>query len=221
MSANGIQNETGENAINPADRAAGYIETYCSHGNSNSVTEDVFNFLEQAALDMEHSPRSGLLFERQKNQVVDALRKIVIRGFISSEFAIASNYLAARFEGYFRILSGLMDGDGGWKSADAKLAAEQLTGMTFDDRVDDVALAYNLVRYNQTLPVARYLTELDAKLYTTPFIAPDDNTVITNIGERIKRNRVKVQQGYWSECSFEGIFFSLLTALIFYAGAQE
>ena len=199
-----------------AKKSFDYIVRYCNHIGIYESIAEVNDFLDEAASDIEQSPASAVFPENFKNQVAYAIRKTVTRGFVSSEFVINADFLARRFEHYFMLCSGLLDSRGEWVDAEARLKAETILGMPVESPLDDVGLLYKLARKNHSSSLSKCLCELDDRLYAETVTMPDGKTVISDIGDRISWNRKRVAQGYWNELSSEGMFFSLLTSLVFY-----
>lgn len=203
--------------MNTAKIALEYIVNCCNRIGAYYGTSDVYNYLEQVASDIEKSPTTLVFPDRYTDYVSYAIRMILSDALVSAPSAIASEYLAIRFEYYFRILSGKLNGDGTWLTEQAKKESECiLNKRKLGWRLNNVAQAYKLLKHNQSLSVSKYFAELDKKLYQTPTTMLD-NTVISNIGDRIHWIRKRVAHGYWGDSSSEGMFFSLLTALIFYS----
>jgi hypothetical protein len=137
--------------------------------------------------------------------------------FLSAPAAIASVYLATRFEFYFRILSGKLNGDGTWMS----LSAQQAAQATINDsrlgrnRISSVALAYRIMKLDQSRKIVQACTALDNSLYATPTQVVGGMTV-ADIGDRIEFGRHAVGHGHWGDISAEALFYGLLTAVVFY-----
>jgi hypothetical protein len=138
-------------------------------------------------------------------------------GFLSPPAAVASVYLATRFEFYFRILSGKLNGDGSWISKSAQqIACANIPDKRLNKRqVSDVALAYHVMTIG-TSRVAPYCAALDGALYASPTTA-GVRFPIANIGDRIAYGRHRVAHGHWGDISAEAAFYGLMTAIIFYA----
>lgn len=99
-------------------------------------------------------------------------------GFTTLPAAVASVYLATRFEFYFRMLSGKLCADGTWLSPSAQQAAQT----TLPDprlnqrRVANIALAYEIMMIG-TARIIPYCALLDRSLYTTPTSATGKFTI--------------------------------------------
>ena len=79
-----------------------------------SGTDEVDRFLMHVAHDMETSKPTTLFPGRYKEHVAYALNMVANHTFTDPPAAIASVYLATRFEFYFRILSGKLNADPAW-----------------------------------------------------------------------------------------------------------
>jgi len=74
-------------------------------------------FLKEAASQMREAKPTLAFPDRYIEHVAFAVETVSLNGFLSPPAAIASVYLATRFEFYFRVLSGKLNGDGTWVSA--------------------------------------------------------------------------------------------------------
>src|SRR5262249_17351479 len=147
-----------------SDEAASYIKTHCQYMGSYAGDGSPFRFLAWVADEMAAAPHSDLFPERYKEHVAYAVRMIARHGFLEPPAAIAAVYLATRFEFFFRLLSGKLKSDGRWIDAAAKAAAKTtLPGVDGLDRgkVTNVAVAYKLMKLDQSRPAARVFAELD------------------------------------------------------------
>ena len=120
-------------------------------------------FIAQVSRDMEASSTTPLFPSRYKEHVAYALDMISKYDFLSSEAAIASVYLATRFEFYFRILSGRLKGNGSWISPEIQLDTQtaisdrRLNG----SRISNVSLAYKIMKLEKSETVVQVFDELD------------------------------------------------------------
>jgi len=155
--------------------------------------------------------------ERYIEHVACAVDMVASNMFLSPPAAIASVYLATRFEFYFRILSGKLNGDGTWISLSAQQAARAaLADNRLErNRISSVALAYKLMKFDQSRKIGQACTALDNLLYSTPTKVVGDMT-IADIGDRIEFGRHAVGHGHWGDISAEALFYGLMTAVVFY-----
>jgi hypothetical protein len=161
------------------------------------------------------TPDKDLFHARQKEPVALAMKEAATPGFDEPRKAIASLYLATQFEFYFRILSGLLNSDGSWKSpADQQKAKSFLPGESrLNQRsISNLELAYKLMVLNNTDPQAALLDDLD-KAMRSRF----QSQIYNNLGGRIKYVRDRGTHGQWGDVSGEGIFYATLTAILYLA----
>jgi len=174
-------------------------------------------FLKQVSSEMRNSEPSMVFPSRYIEHVAYAIDMVASNPFTSPPAAIASVYLATRFEFYFRVLSGKLKADGTWISprdqttAQAELEDDRLQ----NPRISSVALAYKIMKIDQSRLLARHCANIDDILYSTPTIVVGDARV-SDLGERIKFGRDHASHGFWSDISAEAIFYGLMTALVFY-----
>ncbi|NNJ26962.1 hypothetical protein [Alienimonas chondri] len=210
-----------ETAANNARDATDYIQTCCGTVGSFHGSPDVYQFLKDAAGEMAAATPSTVLPSRYIEHVAYALNMTASNRFLSPPAAIASVYLATRFEFYFRVLSGKLNADGSWISS----ASQQAAQSAINDhrlswrRVSSVALAYKIMMLNRTLPVVRYFEMLDRSLYMTPTTVVGPMTV-SNLGDRIEFGRHAVSHGHWGDMSAEAVFYGLMTSIVFYSAEQ-
>jgi hypothetical protein len=138
-------------------------------------------------------------------------------GFLSPPAAVSSVYLATRFEFYFRLLSGRLNGDGTWVSETAQQAARAKLGdqRLKSPRISRVSLAYEVMRLG-TSRILPYCALLDRTLYSSP-IKATGAFAIKHVGNRIEFGRDAVGHGHWGDISSEAVFYGLMTAVVFYA----
>jgi hypothetical protein len=157
--------------------------------------------------------------------VVYAIDMVASSQFTSPPAAIASVYLVTRFDLYFRILSGKLNANGTWISPEAQAAAQaalkdfRLKKKLKNERISDVALAYKIMKIDQSRPLAQHCARIDKILYPTPQIfygSRKGEEKICDIGDRIAFCRHHAGHGYWGDISSEAEFYGLMTALVFY-----
>lgn len=208
--------------IEPSQTAIDYIITCCpAAGSFAGPIGDVNRFLKRVALEIKTSEISEVFGGRYKEHVAYAIDMVASFPFTSPPAAIASVYLVTRFEFYFRILSGKLNADGTWISPEAQAAAQ----IALKDyrlrkpRVSSVALAYKIMKIDQSRNLAKHCTRMDSILYATPKIvygSRKGGEKICNIGDRIEFGRNAAGHGYWGDISSEAEFYGLMTALVFY-----
>jgi hypothetical protein len=200
-----------------SDEAAGYIRTHCQHMGSFFGDFAPYRFLARFAEEMEAADYTPLFPERYKEHVAYAVGLVARHGFLEPPAAVASVYLATRFEFFFRVLSGKLNRDGTWlnQATDqpAAIAALGEKGLT-RDRVSDVALAYRLMKLNRARPVAQVFDALDKAILPSPIMAVG-NVRVVDIGDRIKFGRNSAGHGLWGDISSDAVFYGLVTAIIF------
>jgi hypothetical protein len=203
---------------NPTSKAIKYVIDSCARIGSFYGTTDVYNFLKIVAKDISDAKDSAIFQGRYKEHVAYAVNMIASNGFTSPPAAIASEYLNTRFEFYFRILSGKLNGDGTWIDETLKDIAFSSLGDSRikNKRINDVALTYKIMKLNRLLPLVKHCEEIDRILYPSPVRMPDKRTFLGDIGDRIKYLRVRSAHGYWGDISSEAVFYGLMTAIVFY-----
>jgi hypothetical protein len=206
------------NAVERSQLAVDFIINSCSNIGSFWGTSDVNQYLKETAIEMAIAKPSNVLPERYIEHVAYAINMIASSMVTSPPAAIASTYLATRFEFYFRILSGKLNGDGTWISPAAKQMAQSAINdsrLQRNRRISSVALAYKIMNLNQSQPVVQYFIVLDNALYS-PQPNVVSSTTIKDIGDRIEFGRHAVGHGEWGDMSSEAIFYGLVTSLVFY-----
>ena len=200
-------------------KAVGYIMTHCRSLGSFAADEAPYVFLAQVADEMAAAKHTELFPDRYQEHVAYAVGMVARHGFLEPPAAIASVYLATRFEFFFRVLSGKLKGDGTWlnrgvdqPAAVAALGRKGLQGQ----RVSDVAVTYKLMKLDQSRPVARVFEALDKAVFSVPITAVGGFKV-ADIGDRIAFGRHSAGHGYWGDISSEAVFYGLVTAIIFYS----
>jgi len=199
--------------MNESEKAIQYIVDCCPNLGSFLGLGDVFTYLRETSDQMDKSKPSSLFPERYKEHVTFALGLVSSHGFLSPPAAVASVYQSTRFEFYFRILSGKLNGDGSWLDTQTQTSVQsQISDKRLKDpRIFSVALTYKILKLNKSLNVVQAFDRIDTAIYSKPL-----NPIITNLGERIEWARHRVAHGEWGDISAESIFYGLLTSLIFY-----
>lgn len=201
-----------------SDEAVGYIQTHCPHIGSYSGDNSPHRFLARVAEEMASAPPTQLFPDRYKEHVAYALGMVARHGFLEPPAAIAAVYLATRFEFFFRLLSGKLNGDGTWlnKAVDQPAAVVVLGEKGLKGkRVSDVAVTYKLLKLDQSRPTARVFDSLDKAILPAPIMAVGSFEV-ADIGDRIAFGRHSAGHGLWGDISSEAVFYGLVTAIVFY-----
>ena len=207
--------------MDASDEAVGYITTCCHNIGAFSGASDVHRFLKRVAWDMAASQPSVVFPDGYVEHVAYAVDMVASNFMTEPPAAVASVYLATRFEFYFRVLSGKLNADGTWTTPQAQAAA--MAGLTHPrlrkklggKRVSSVALAYKIMKLDQSLATAQRCAELDRTLYPNP-ITLVFGVEVCDIGDRIEFGRHAAGHGHWGDISSERLFYGLMTALIFY-----
>jgi hypothetical protein len=196
--------------------AVGYITQFCPTIGAFNGTSAANDYLSDVADEMDASAPTRLFPARYKEHVACALRLVASYGFLAPPAAIASVYLATRFEFWFRVLSGRLAPDGTWLNPNAKSTAIAAISDKRLNRpkVSDLALAYKLMQLDQSRAAVRVFRKLDSALFSAPMTAGGKS--ISDLGERISYIRNHAGHGEWGDVSSESIFYGLLTAIIFY-----
>ncbi len=100
--------------------AVDHITSCCNTIGAFRGTSDVHRYLKQTAAEMATAKPTDVLPDRYIEHVAYALDMAASNTFTSPPAAIAAVYLATRFEFYFRVLSGKLNGDGTWVSGAAQ-----------------------------------------------------------------------------------------------------
>jgi hypothetical protein len=202
-----------------SDEAANYIRTHCPGMGSYFGDLSPRTFLLRVAKEMEAAPHTALFPDRYKEHVAYAVGMVARHDFLEPPTAIAAVYLATRFEFFFRLLSGKLDGDGTWLNpAVDRPAAIQALGKKKGlegKRVSDVAVTYKLMKLDQSRPAARVFEALDKAILPAPIKAAG-GIEIADIGDRIAFGRHSAGHGLWGDISSEAVFYGLVTAIIFF-----
>ena len=129
------------------EEAITYLTTCCRNIGAFSGTGAPYAFLKNLASQIQQSKPSKVFPNRYKEHVAYAVDMVASNQFLSPPAAIASLYLATRFEFYFRILSGKLNGDGTWISSTAKSAAQAAINdrRLKKERISSLSLAYQIM----------------------------------------------------------------------------
>lgn len=203
--------------MDPTKKAINYIKICCKRIGAFSGSTDVLKFLKRVASEMAASQPSIIFPNRYIEHVAYAIDMVASNPFTSSPAAIASLYLVTRFEFYFRILSGKLNADGTWTTPKAKASAQAALRnyRLGKQRVSSVAIAYKIMKIDQSRMIAQHCAKLDNTLYSTPTTVVG-RTKVCDIGDRIKFGRDAAGHGHWGDISSEAIFYGLMTAIVFY-----
>ena len=199
-----------------SQQAVEYIIATCPNMGTSYGSNEVNRFLMRVAEDMEASKLTTAFPGRYKEHVAYALSMIAGSTFTDPPAAVASVYLATRFEFYFRMLSGKLNADGTWTTPLAKTSARAAISdpRLARCRVSSIALAYKVMKLDQSQTAARVFSQLD-KALPTPYKAANGH-LIADIGDRIEYLRNAAGHGDWGDISAESLFFGLVTAIVFY-----
>jgi hypothetical protein len=203
-----------------SEKALGYICTHCRNIGAFHGDGAPYKFLAEVACEIDAAEHTELFPERYKEHVAFALETVARHHFLEPPAAVASVYLVTRFEFFFRILSGKLKADGTWldKAADRPAAITALKsskGMT-GNRVSDVAVTYKLMKLDKSRPAARLFERLDREVLPNPTTVAG-NFEVADIGDRIAFGRHSVGHGLRGDLSSEGVFYGLVTAIVFYS----
>jgi hypothetical protein len=203
--------------MSPTDEATEYLTTCCRNIGAFSGTGHPYAFLKNVASQIGQSKPSKVFPGRYKEHVAYAVDMVASNLFLSPPSAIASVYLATRFEYYFRMLSGKLKGDGTWISSTAQSGSQ---GAINDERlsrkrISSVSLAYRIMMTDTSLQIVQQCAKIDNCLYQKPMTFAN-NIKVHNIGDRIEFGRHVVAHGHWGDISSEAVFYALLTAIVFY-----
>jgi hypothetical protein len=199
-----------------AQQAADFIVSHCPNVGAFHGSGEPYGFLQETAEHMRAATPTAVFPPRYIEHVAYAIDMVGSNMFTTPPAAVASAYLASRFEFYFRLLSGNLNGDGTWVSQSARQAAlttlrdQRLT----KPRISSVSLAYEVMRLG-TSRVLPYCALLDRTLYASP-IKAGGNFAIEHVGDRIEFGRHAVGHGQRGDISAEAVFYGLMTAIVFY-----
>jgi hypothetical protein len=198
-----------------AQQAADFIVSHCPHVGAFHGSGEPYGFLQETAQQMREAQPTSVFPARYIEHVAYAVDLVGRNMFTTPPAAVASVYLATRFEFYFRLLSGNLNGDGTWISEPARqVALTTLGGKRLKNKVgiSSVSLAYEVMRLG-TSKVLPYCALLDRTLYPSPI----KGGRIKHVGDRIEFGRNAVGHGHWGDMSSEAVFYGLITAIVFYA----
>lgn len=205
---------------NRAQSAIDYITSRCSTIGAFMGTTEPYGFIRETAAEMAQSQPCEAFPERYIEHVAYALGEVANNMFTSPPAAIASVYLATRFEYYFRVLSGMLNPDGTWVSSSAQDSARQQLNdnRLGKKRISSVSLTYKLLKLNASSELSKHLASLDAAVYSSPTTVCTGQ-VVADMGDRIEFGRHAVGHGHWGDISSEAVFYGLMTAPVFYSKA--
>jgi len=203
-------------------QALDFITMCCRGVGAFHGTTAVNGYLKETASEMKVSGPSKVFPDRYIEHVAHAVNLVASNMFLSPPAAIASVYLATRFDFYFRILSGKLNSDGTWISPCAQETAQKVINneRLKNNQISDVALAYKIMKLDQSSKIVQACTALDNSLYSTPTTVVGGK-IVADIGDRIKFGRNAVGHGHWGDISAEGLFYGLMTAVVFYTQTQQ
>lgn len=213
---------TATDRLERAKQAAEFIATHCPRPGAFHGSFAPVRLIHEAAVEMASAPHSATFPDRYKEHVAYALSMVAASDFTDPPAAIASVYLATRFEFYFRILSGKLNPNGTWVNPVAQATAKSAIAdnRLNKNRISSVALAYRLMKLSKSRPVVQLFDSLDQRLYSTPLTVVGPMTV-ADLGDRIEFGRHAVGHGHWGDMSSEAIFYGLVTAAIFYCEGYQ
>ena len=203
--------------MSPTEEAIEHLVTCCRNVGAFSGTDAPYVFLKNLASQIQQSKSSKVFPDRYKEHVAYAVGMVASNPFLAPPAAIASFYLATRFEFYFRILSGKLKGDGTWISSEMQSIAQT----AIDDprlkgkRISSLSLAYQIMMIDSSLQIVQQFNKIDNCLYQRPVTLCNGHKVY-NIGDRIEFGRLVVGHGHWGDISSEAVFYGLLTGIVFY-----
>ena len=198
------------------EQAIDLITSCCPNVGVFHGTSDVRYYLREAASEMAASGSSDVFPDRYIEHVAYAVDMVASSEFTSPPAAVAAVYLVTRFEFYFRVLSGKLNADGTWSSTVAKNAAQAAIHDTrLGSRIYSVALAYKIMKLNQSRSIVQHCAALDKALYSSPTTVVG-GMPLADVGDRIKFGRDAVSHGHWGDISAEALFYGLMTSLVFY-----
>jgi len=199
--------------MNETEKAINFIITSCPNLGAFTGTGDVCVYLKNTTYEMEKSRPTILFPERYKEHITYALNLVASYGFLEPPSAVASVYLATRFEFYFRVLSGRLNADGTWCDSRAQSSTQrQIEDSRLQkSRISSVALTYKILKLNKALKIVQIFDRIDSALYRQ-----GQRSNISDLGERIEWARHRIGHGEWGDISAESIFYGLLTAIVFY-----
>ena len=206
--------DTPSRAADRSQQAVDYVTSCCGRIGAFQGTSDVHDYIRETAAEIAASQLSTAFPGRYKEHVVYAMNMVASNMSISSPAAIASPYLATRFEFYFRVLSSKLNNDGTWVSQDArKVARGGIKDRRFKNslkrkHISNIAVAYKIMKLDQTLQLVQHCEALDRKLYSTP-IKVVGGFDVTDIGDRIAFSRHAAGHGEWGDISSEALFLGL------------
>jgi len=197
--------------------AIDYITSCCPRVGAFHGATDIHAYISDTAAEMAVAASSTAFPDRYIEHVAYAMDVVARNDFTSPPAAVASVYLATRFEYYFRVLSGRLNADGTWISqADQAAAQNQINDDRLKKRrISSVSLAYKIMKLNASLPLFQYCSALDETIYSNP-ITVTGGKIVADLGDRIEFGRHAVGHGHWGDISAEALFYSLMTALVFY-----
>jgi hypothetical protein len=201
-----------------AQQAADFIMSHCPNVGAFWGAGEPYGFLQGTAQEMLASAATSVFPSRYIEHVAYAVDIVGRNRFLSPPAAVASVYLATRFEFYFRVLSGRLHNDGRWVSQSAQQVAVAVIGdkpALRKRHVSNVAFAYKVMKLG-TSRVVSYCAALDRALYNSPTQA-GGHFEIADLGDRIAYGRHRVAHGHWGDISADAVFYGLLTAVVFYS----
>jgi hypothetical protein len=192
-----------------------YLVACCPKAGAYSLPDGLINLVTDAAELITSTADKDIFLGRQKPPVALAIKEAITPELDRPQRAIAALYLATQFEFYFRILSGMLNFDGSWKSLGDRAKAESF--LPDDDRVrrrgtSSVEVAYKLAILNNADPRSALLEGLD-KAIRSRF----QSSLYDNFGGRIAYVRNRGAHGEWDDVSAEGVFYATLTAILYFA----
>lgn len=203
-----------------AQQAVAFIVSHCPNVGAFYGSGEPYRFLQETAEHMRATKPTSTFPDRYIEHVAYAIGMVGSNTFLTPPAAVASVYLATRFEYYFRLLSGKLNGDGTWISQSAQQATLALLAdaRLKKRRISSVSLAYEIMKTGASKLVP-YCASLDRALYAVPTSA-SGNFAIEHVGDRIEFGRHAAGHGHWGDISAEAVFYGLMTALVFYAQWQ-
>lgn len=191
--------------------AAFYLQEACPNIGAAMVNPDVPTFLRAVIEEAQVWPDGTPNNNRRLEHILFAMETCRGFAFATSPGAMAATYLLTQLEYIFRLLGRHLDANGKFKTPADRSHANCALGQTLPNGIYRIQQTYRIMLLNPTCSAVRYFASLDCVL-PKPTI-PNGNT-LSYIGDRLAYMRDPAAHGARPDISCEGLFYSLLMAMI-------
>lgn len=194
--------------------AAFHVRTACPTIGASSVHPDVREFLEMVIAEAGAWPRGMANNHRRLEHILYAMKSFAgpHSAFATSPGALAATYLLTQLEYIFRLLGSHLNSEGAFKTTTEREDARAALGICdLRNEIYRIHLTYKIMLLNPTCHAVRHFASLDRVL---PKSTIPTGAKLNDIGDRLAYMRDPAAHGAAPDISSEGLFYSLLMAMV-------